>query len=126
MIDTLNFGKYIYAKLKDLVEDRVYPLVADNNVTMPFIVYQRSNLTSDITKDGLYEDNVTMTINIAAETYSEALRLAKSARELLEVLSAQYENMDITDATISLATEAYSNNAYVETLQMNFNVTNLE
>lgn len=126
MIDTLNFGKYIYAKLKDLVEDRVYPLVADNNVTMPFIVYQRSNLTSDITKDGLYEDNVTMTISIAAETYSQALELAKSARELLEVTSAQYESMDISDAAISLATEAYSNNAYVETLQMNFNVTNLE
>lgn len=126
MIDTLNFGKYIYAKLKDLVEDRVYPLVADNNVTMPFIVYQRSNLTSDITKDGLYEDNVTMTISIAAETYSQALELAKSARELLEVTSAQYESMDISDAAISLATEAFSNNAYVETLQMNFNVTNLE
>lgn len=126
MIDTLNFGKYIYAKLKDLVEGRVYPLVADNNVKMPFIVYQRSNLISDITKDGLHEDNVTMTINIAAETYLEALELVKKAREILEVLSAQYENMDITDATISMGTETYSNNAYVETLQMNFNVTYLK
>ena len=62
MIDTLNIGKYIYSRLSQIEGVKSYPLVADNDAKLPFIVYKRVNLESSGSKDGYYEDKVTMEV----------------------------------------------------------------
>jgi hypothetical protein len=75
MIDTLNIGKYIYSVLK-FTDVEVYPLVADNDAKLPFIVYKRVNLESSGSKDGYYEDKVTMEVVVVTDKYYRGIELA--------------------------------------------------
>lgn len=124
MIDTLDFGKYIYSKLKDLTDNRVYPLVADNNVEIPFIVYQRIGLSTEYTKDGLLQDSVRMRISAVCDTYAQSLKLAKEIRNRLVQETVEFDEMVIDEARIISAIEEY-NNSYIQTMEFEFTVNNL-
>ena len=52
MKNTLRIGEVIYARLKQF--KNVYPLVADEGTTFPFMIYRRSSGYSISTKDGIY------------------------------------------------------------------------
>lgn len=121
MIDTLNIGQYIYSRLKiDGVD--VYPLVADNNAKYPFIVYRRNNLISSSCKDGYFEDTVDIEITVVTDKYYKGVEIATKVRQLLEVPKATYEGMVISDATVTMATEEYSENAFIQRMQLNLRV----
>lgn len=122
MIDSLNLGKYVYSSLK-AITNSVYPLVADNNAKYPFIVYRRNNLSSMANKDGYYEDTVVMEIVVVTDTYSKSIELISEVRKHLEHLEVEYDGMSISDSFITSATEEYSNNAFIQKIQISFNVT---
>lgn len=124
MINTLNIGKYIYSTISgdDQITCKVYPLVADNDAKFPFIVYRRSGLVSGTTKDGLTEDDVTVEIVIVSDKYSVGLDLAIKVRNLLEKQSVIYEDIEINDTTLNLATEEYSDNSYIQRMQFNMKI----
>lgn len=122
MIDSLNLGKYVYSSLKEITNS-VYPLVADNNAKYPFIVYRRNNLSSMANKDGYYEDTVVMEIVVVTDTYSKSIELISEVRKCLEHLEVEYDGMSISDSYITSATEEYSNNAFIQKIQISFNVT---
>lgn len=119
MINTLQIGKYINFVLSNSsdIQCEVYPLIADNDAKYPFIIYRRVNLSSNGNKDGYYEDDVTMEITVVSDKYSDSVDIATEIRNLLERQSVNYEDLEINDTTLSLATEEYSNNAYVQRLQ---------
>lgn len=124
MINTLNIGKYIYSTLNgsDSISCRVYPLVADNDAEYPFIVYKRTNLVSDSTKDGLTEDDITVEIVVVSDSYSVGLDIATNVRNLLEREPVIFDDLSINDTTLIFATEEYSNNSYVQRMQFNFKI----
>ena len=124
MIDTLNIGKYIYSRLSQIEGVKSYPLVADNDAKLPFIVYKRVNLESSGSKDGYYEDKVTMEVVVVTDKYYRGIELANQVRELLEVQRTEYNSMEINDTLLTLATEDYSNNAFVQRMQFSINVNN--
>ena len=121
MIDSLNLGKYIYSSLKE-VTNNVYPLVADNNVKFPFLVYRRANLVSQSNKDGYVEDTVVMEIVAVSDTYKNSIDLISKVRQQLEHQEKEFDDLVINDAYITMATEEYSNNAFVQKIQITFNV----
>ena len=71
MIDSLKVGKIVYSKIGSLVSNRCYPLIAENGTTYPFIVYQRDSLDSMFCKDGVYEDEVNVSVKVVTDTYNE-------------------------------------------------------
>lgn len=121
MIDSLNLGKYVYSSLKEIT-NKVYPLVADNNVKYPFIVYKRANLVSQSNKDGYVEDTVIMEIVVVSDTYNTSIDLISKVRQMLENQTVEYNGLSINDAYVTMATEEYSNNAFVQRLQITFKV----
>ena len=124
MINTLNIGKYIYSTISgdNQITCKVYPLIADNDAKFPFIVYRRTGLVSGTTKDGLTEDDVTVEIVIVSDKYSVGLDLAIKVRNLLEKQSVIYEDIEINDTTLNLATEEYSDNSYIQRMQFNMKI----
>ena len=114
MIDTLNIGKYIYSVLSQIEGVKSYPLVADNDAKFPFIVYKRNDLASSGCKDGYYEDDVFFEVNIITDTYFKGIEIANTVRRLLEVQYVTFEDMDIRNTVITMASEEYSNNAYIQ------------
>lgn len=124
MINTLDIGKYIYSTLNNNIDCKVYPLVADNNAKFPFVVYRRTNLVSATCKDGIYQDEVSVEIIVVSDGYSDSIDIATNIRSLLEKQSVFYDDLEINDGTLNLATEEYSNNSYVQRLQFNFKIIN--
>jgi hypothetical protein len=126
MIDTLNIGKYIYSTLtnnKD-IECRVYPLVADNDAKYPFIVYRRVNLVSSSSKDGIFEDSVTVEIVVVCDKYSDSINIATTIRNILERQSIVFDNLEINDGMLVMANEEFNNDTYIQRLQFNFKINN--
>lgn len=125
MINTLNIGKYIYTTLQQSqdITCKVYPLVADNDAKYPFIIYKRVNLLSSDVKDGIIEDDVTIEIVVVSDKYSVGVDIATKVRELLEKEHVTFQEMEIDDCKIVLATEEF-NNAFVQRMQFNFKVNN--
>lgn len=126
MINTLDIGKYIYSTLNgsDAITCKVYPLIADNDAKYPFIIYKRINLQSNGCKDGLIEDLVDIEITVVADKYSTSVELATQIRNLLERQHAEYSDLNIDDATITMANEEFSNNSFVQRMHFNFKITN--
>lgn len=124
MIDTLNIGAYIWDVLSNDEElnsllgesGNIYPLVADNNVMGSFIVYRRSNIVTNTTKDFCYEDDTVIEITAVSNTYSNSIDIISRVRKLLEKQHIKYENLDINDAHIVSASEEFSSNMFVQKL----------
>lgn len=123
MIDTLNIGKYIYSVLK-FTDVGVYPLVADNDAKFPFIVYKRIGMASSGCKDGYYEDMVSYEVAIVTDTYINGVQIANNVRALLERQYVTFEDMEISDTVITMASEEYSNNAYIQKIQFQSTINN--
>jgi hypothetical protein len=126
MIDTLSIGKYIYNTLNqsENITCKIYPLVADNDAKFPFIIYKRVNLNSLMCKDGLYEDEATVEINVVTDKYSIGIEVANQVRELLESQTLNYQGLEITESRLMQASEEYNNGAFVQRLQFNFKINN--
>lgn len=125
MIDTLKLGEFIYDALStdsSTYGYKVYPLVADNNAKFPFVIYRRVSLESSTCKDGVFEDSVTMEIMVVSDKYAVGVDMAIRIREILERQCAYFSDMEINDGNMVLATEDYSDNAYIQRMQFNFKV----
>ena len=117
MMDSLNIGKAIYTILQTSIDidKKIYPLIADEGTTFPFIIYKRTGLTPESTKDNTNE-NVSVEINIASSNYSESIDLAIKVRKALEHKKGTYSDIAIEDIVIDDATEDYIEDTFVQTL----------
>lgn len=117
MMDSLNIGKAIYTILQTSIDidKKIYPLIADEGTTFPFIIYKRTGLTPESTKDNTNE-NVSVEINIASSNYSESIDLAIKVRKALEHKKGTYSNIAIEDIVIDDATEDYIEDTFIQTL----------
>ena len=117
MMDSLNIGKAIYTILQTSIDldKKIYPLIADEGTTFPFIIYKRTGLTHESTKDNTNE-NVSVEINIASSNYSESIDLAIKVRKALEHKKGTYSDIAIEDIVIDDATEDYIEDTFIQTL----------
>lgn len=117
MMDSLNIGKAIYTILQTSIDidKKIYPLIADEGTTFPFIIYKRTGLTPESTKDNTNE-NVSVEINIASSNYSESVDLAIKVRKALEHKKGTYSDIAIEDIVIDDATEDYIEDTFIQTL----------
>ena len=117
MMDSLNIGKAIYTILQTSIDidKKIYPLIADEGTTFPFIIYKRTGLTPESTKDNTNE-NVSVEINIASSNYSESIDLAIKVRKALEHKKGTYSDIAIEDIFIDDATEDYIEDTFIQTL----------
>ena len=117
MMDSLNIGKAIYTILQTSIDidKKIYPLIADEGTTFPFIIYKRTGLTPESTKDNTNE-NVSVEINIASSNYSESIDLAIKVRKALEHKKGTYSDIAIEDIIIDNATEDYIEDTFIQTL----------
>lgn len=121
MTNSILINKYIYSKLsnsnelKKYVDSKIYPLVAENTTTFPFVTYYRDNISPiSFTKDGYCQDEVYFTINVVSDQYSQTLEIANIIRKLMEGLRG---DNNIYDCHMTNIDENFVENSYVQTLQ---------
>lgn len=106
----LNIGKEIYSRVKDFVQGRCYPLVAEQGTRFPFMIYQSQSDRPETTKDGIYEWDHTVVLRIASDKYDEVCALTDQVAPLL------YEDGDDINILVESISEDYVDDAFVKTL----------
>lgn len=119
MVNSILIGKTIYKLLSEsedlqkFVGDKVYPLVANDDVTFPFITYYRTDITSNGCKDGYYEDDVTFTIIVVSNKYFETLEIANIVRSIFE---KKRLTENITNCIVESIDEDYREGGFIQQL----------
>lgn len=121
MINSFNIGKVICNillnddRVKEKVSDKIYPLIADETTTFPFIIYQRSGFSPRNNKDQT-DENVSVDIVVAAENYAESVDIAIRVREALEHKYGVFSDIEINDIIIDDASEDYVENTFLQNI----------
>ena len=124
MVNSIKIGKVLFQtlksneELKKMVGGKIFPLIAEQTTTYPFVIYYRTNITSTIrNKDGFNQDEVSFTVVAVDTDYSKTLDIANEIRKSLEkkrIITT--ENMIISDSHLVGIDESYEDNAYVQRL----------
>lgn len=115
MKNTLRIGEAIYALLKDF--KNVYPLVADEGTTFPFIIYKRSSGYSQSTKDGIWSSVANIDVLIAAQSYEDSIELADKVLLRLESARGSISGFDIWGIRMVDSHEVWMENSFIQELK---------
>ena len=116
---SISVNKHIYNLLindeilNGLVGKKIYPIVAEETVSYPFILFTKESAIANYTKDLLVYDTVTISIAIAATNYSQTVEIAERVRQILENRRDDYFYNILFDEV----TEDFLEDAYVQTLK---------
>lgn len=130
METSLNIGKVIKdilyqdETLNNLVKYQVFPLIAEENTTFPFIVYRRNSIRKASTKDYANDEIASVDVVIACDKYSQSVEIAERVRFVLERGEYEGENFSVDNITLSNASEQYMQNTYVQTLTFEIEINN--
>lgn len=117
----LQVGKAIYKILSESLESKVqiYPLVADNGTTFPFIVYRRRSILPATSKDRfVYQSCATYEISIASDNYNETIEIADNVIQILNGIKGTYNDIDIQNIEVFDASEDFIDDTYTQTLTL--------
>lgn len=125
---SLQIGKAIYEMLHSdtaimaKLQDKIFPLISEHNITFPFIVYKRTGIVPAYTKDRYTaNESVTMDIIIASDKYNETIEIADLVRLSLEGKKGLYSGIQIEDVRLLSADEDFIEDTYIQTIT--FNIT---
>lgn len=115
----ISVNKHIYSLLKadeslrELVGEKIYPIVAEETVTYPFVIFTKESVNGNYTKDLLLYDTATISVAIAANNYFETVQIAERVRAILENhIDSYFYNILLDNVT-----EEYLEDAFVQQLQ---------
>ena len=116
---SISVNKHIYNLLindeilNGLVDKKIYPLVAEESVTYPFVIFTKESAMGNYTKDLLMYDTVTISVAIAATNYIQTVDIAERVRQILENRRDDYFYNILFDEV----TEDFVEDAYIQTLK---------
>lgn len=125
-MESLKIGKEIYSllngneELTKLVGNKIYPIIVEKETTFPFIVYKRTNLTPEYTKDYHLKDNVYIEITCVSDNYSESIDLVSIVRKILE--NKRDLAKGITNIILESANEDFIDDAYIQTINFKISI----
>lgn len=121
--DTIQIGLAIQEilstndALTDLIgEDKVFPVVAAEGTTFPFVLYAQTSLDCVGTKDGIHDEVAIVDINVLSDKYAECVQVASAVRTALEGFRGTAGEYEIDDISLNDASEQYVDAYYVKDL----------
>ena len=101
--------------VKQLVGDKIFPLVAPQSTEGDLIVYYRDEYSKDYTKMGVYNDNCKVYVTIVSDSYDRSQEIAEAVNNALE--GTFFLNTDNQiQVRLSDSTEDYADNKYIQVL----------
>lgn len=106
--------------LKEKVESKMFPLIANETTTFPFIVYRKSSSSFEYCKDGSVGDNLQVDIIVAAKQYNSSIEIAELIREAVEKKKID----KIYSIRLNSIAEDYIDDAYIQQLTFDIKIEN--
>lgn len=123
MNNSILIGKVIYNVLsdddvtKEAVKNRIYPLIAEIDANFPFITFTRDNITSNYSKDGIYQDSVTFSIMVVSAKYSSSLDIANRIRHIFEKRKIESKDLTLYNIKLTGISESFTDDSYTQELR---------
>lgn len=119
---SLKVGRALYEIIKDIAP--CFPLVAEATTPYPFVIYRRQGLTNLTNKDRRIEfiEHATVEVQAVTKTYDESIDLAQALKVRLEGHRGEISDLNITDITLTNASEDYVGDAYVQKLYFDIEI----
>lgn len=124
---SLSIGAHIFESLSTsdaltrLVGAKIYPLSTKKHTTFPFIIYKRTGLTPNDTKDRYGSgDNVGVEVIVADDDYTNSINIAEAVRAALEHKGGDYDTFTVTDARLAACDEDFIEETYIQRLTFSF------
>lgn len=126
MTNSLLITKYIRTILSQDTElmkkipiKQFFPVDAKLTTKFPFAVIIRSGMQDNSSKDGIYEDVITVSIIVVDNNYNDAIDIANEIRNWLEGHSYKDNDINIRRIRLSSSNESYYNDAFLQELDFN-------
>lgn len=126
---TLLVNKYIRTIICENIsalQNRVFAIDARMGTKLPFCVLIRDDVSvSTISKDGLVEDAVSISVYIVSKGYDEGIKIANDLRNLLDRTRYKTEEVYIPSIEFSGASEMYADSpspAFIQQLKFNVKI----
>lgn len=97
------------------IEDKVYPLIADQSTTYPFIIYRRAAIEPESNKD-MRGEQINVEVYIVTERYNTGIAIAEEVRKSVEGKKGKFGDLTIEDIIITDASESFEDDAFVQTI----------
>ena len=96
----------------------IFPLVAQEGTEYPFIIYSRDNITPEYTKGiyGGWDNNITVTLRVYSNDYSQSVLIANEVRNALEWQSVENDDIKIHPIELQSCYESYSEDGFCQAL----------
>ena len=122
----IQIGKAVYqilsndTKVKEKVKSKIYPLVANQGTTFPFIIYKRTGIEPVTSKDRfICSELTTVDVTVASDRYDESIELAELVKDTLSGKNGIYSGINIIDINMISADEDYIEDTFIQTLTFN-------
>ncbi len=106
------------ATIKDLVDNRIFPIIAPESTEGNYIVYVRDEYSIERVKQGIYNQNCVVYISCISADYDVSQQMAEA---VFNVLDNRYnihnDNTSIISINMTDSTEDYDGDVYIQTLQ---------
>ena len=99
--------------VKNAVDTKVFPLIANAGTTFPFIVYRRSSYSPKSDKDTLTE-SVYMEIAIICNNYEQSVSIANDVADVL----LAYDSDTIEEIKVTNISEVFISNSLVQNVNL--------
>lgn len=122
MDKSMMTGSYLLEVLNDqtiltdvLGNDKIFPLVAKEDTTYPFVVYTRDSVQIQYTKQLNHDNLVTLTYRVYSDNYDQGVEIANIIRNLLEHKQLVVENeIKINEIRVAGMYETFSDNGFCQ------------
>ena len=108
------------ALMKMIPIEKFFPIDAKLTTKFPFVVILRTGINDTLSKDGIYEDVLSVTIYVVDDNYGGSIAIANEIRNWLEGHRYKDNDINITRMKLSSATEGLERDSFVQ--ELNFNI----
>lgn len=112
-------------KFREIADNRAYYVAAVMGTARPYVTMARTATQSTYAKDGWQSDSVIATLEIVADTYDTATRLAEVVRAELDGVTKSYRDFSVNDCEMTRSVDGYSVevDAFVVTLDFTLEIS---
>lgn len=99
-------------ELMNAINGNIFPIIAEEEIDFPFIVYRRTSQQSETFKQGQYKTIYEYEISVIAGSYSKSVEIAEMVNETLDG-----RETDLYDMEVSMGEESFIN-AFIQNLNL--------
>ena len=101
-----------------MIGDKIFPIIAENDTTYPFITLTNESVNPEYTKSGCLYDSVDFSAKIVATSYQNMIDIAEKVRDILENKS---DNRFTLIRVSNIGSDDFNDDAYSKEISFNAN-----